>query len=589
MLPVRLLALAVLAATSVSPQSSPRGLTETIDVALVNVHVRVTDRQGLPVADLDADDFRLLVDGSPVAPTHFARVGRHESPDPTAAPATTPERQNRLVVYIDTAFLGPGELATVEPILAGFLQSELPASISVMLAVANPELHPVTEFSTDREIVVKAIRELSSTVGQSRLETEYSQIQREFEDVLDRASSGAMPYVAGSQADSVLTQIGGLAASVQIEVQRAASRLSFLVHTLQGLPGSREILFVTGRPPAHAGQDLLAAWRQEMGQNQIFSQGTNPAEGGGQASEDSDTSGLPDGSAFGSVSTPIADLDAAGAFHQAATQAAVAGVTINTLDLSASHRRGSWVSTATAGQGVAGNPSGGFTRSSSLQSGIKDLRLLEEVAHLTGGELIQTSSLADRLSQLTANPGMGYSLAFALPGGLNDGPHRLAVELTQSDPDYRLSHRRFFRIQTEDQLAAHATISGVLSGQTHNPLNASLDLQIRQAADRKARQARVTLILPFSRVALQPDGNHHLGQISVFSLSGRPYRQASAVNKSTLPVRIANDQMLTALGRSIEYSWEMELPSESSSVAVGIRDDLSNLMSTLMISAVEDR
>lgn len=583
-----MLPLVALASGSAAAQSASTRASEAVDVALVNLDVWVTDPLGNPVTDLEANDFRLMVDGDPVEVTHFAVIAplRREDESETASSAARGS-DLRLAIYIDTAFLRSGELAAIEPHLASLLSRGLPASTPVMLAVADPQFEIVEGFTTQRQTVLDGIHRLATAVGRSRIDTEYSQIQREFEEVLGRASSGALPYVPGAQAESVLTQIGGLAASVQNEVERAAARLSFLVRSLQGLPGTREVLFLTGRPPAHAGLDLLTAWRQEMGQNALFSQSPDTGPGGGQASEDTASAGLPDGSAFGSRATSITDLDAAAILIEAATRAAAGGVAIHAIDLSVSRQSRSLVRTATAGQGAAGSPASGFTRSASIHQGIKDHRLLEDVVSLTGGALLSGSDLATDGSSILARRHPHYSLAFTPPLGSDQDQHALAVRLTDQNLDHALTYRRFFGNRTRDQQAAEATASSMLTGVAQNPLGASLDVGILAADDPSTKVAEVTLILPFSRIALQPDGNDHIGQLSVFHLWGEVHRQSSAVRKGILPLRIANDQMLTALGRSVEYSWEMEMPRGTPFIAVGIRDDLSDSLSTV-VAPVED-
>lgn len=345
---------------------------------------------------------------------------------------------------------------------------------------------------------------------------------------------------------------------------------------------------MTGRPPTHAGPALLAAWREEMGQNLIFSQGGGGAQGGGRGSQGALVSGLPDISGFGSHATSVTDLDAADALRRAATHAAAAGVIIHAIDLGSGRQNGSLVSTATAGQGVPGNPGGGFTRSASIDQAITDLRLLQELVELTGGDLFRSTDLASGLSAAAEKRRMRYSLAFIPPQGLGEEPHELAVQLTDPTQTHALTHRKFFRIRSHDQEAAHATVSSMLLGEVQNPLDVNLELRIHLGDDPKTELAEIQLVLPFSRIALRPDGSHHIGQLSVFSLWGEIYRRVSPVRKGVLPIRIANDQMLTALGRSVEYSWKMEIPTGTSFVAVGIRDDLSHLLSTMVISAPED-
>lgn len=70
--PVLVAALPV--ASPAAQQEIAAGLSETIDVRVVNVEAVVTDRDGVPVRGLEAGDFRLLVDGEQVPIDYFSEI-----------------------------------------------------------------------------------------------------------------------------------------------------------------------------------------------------------------------------------------------------------------------------------------------------------------------------------------------------------------------------------------------------------------------------------------------------------------------------------------------------------------------------------
>ena len=57
-----------------APGPQPGGYSEIIDVRVVNLEVVVTDREGVPIRGLDADQFQLLVDGEEVPIEYFSEV-----------------------------------------------------------------------------------------------------------------------------------------------------------------------------------------------------------------------------------------------------------------------------------------------------------------------------------------------------------------------------------------------------------------------------------------------------------------------------------------------------------------------------------
>jgi hypothetical protein len=63
-----------LPAQETEPRPQPETFSDVVDVRVVNVEVVVTDRQGVPVRGLRAEDFVLEVDGAPVAIDYFTEV-----------------------------------------------------------------------------------------------------------------------------------------------------------------------------------------------------------------------------------------------------------------------------------------------------------------------------------------------------------------------------------------------------------------------------------------------------------------------------------------------------------------------------------
>lgn len=89
---------------SASAQQDMTTVGEAVDVQLVNVSVLVTDKDGVPVLDLEQAEFRVFEDGEPVELTHFSR------PDGTIAVAAE---------GAERASESPEEASTIAPRLPG--------------------------------------------------------------------------------------------------------------------------------------------------------------------------------------------------------------------------------------------------------------------------------------------------------------------------------------------------------------------------------------------------------------------------------------------------------------------------------------
>jgi hypothetical protein len=243
----------------------------------------------------------------------------------------------------------------------------------------------------------------------------------------------------------------------------------------------------------------------------------------------------------------------------------------------------------TAGPGLAASTRAAMTAGSSPQQSPGNLRLLEDLASATGGRLVTAGQLQRHGLDAFAETTALYSLAFPRSRELTSGPHEIRIELPRHDSDHRLVYRRYFEIRNPAQQLADSTLSSLLLQWSANPLDAEVgigDGGVGPGAT--SRTAALQMTLPFRSIGLRPSGEHHLGQLTSVSACGRPFRDAQPLGRQTLPVRVANADILTTLGRAVEHSWEVQVPFEATHCAIGIRDDLSRLTSTLVVALEEE-
>ena len=130
-----------------------------VTVNLVQVDATVTDSHGNPVPDLQASDFRVLLDGKPqeIKYCNFVRV--NDAPAP--APATPPA--DPLVLFI-------GDLATsaesIPGIRAGakkFVLEQVHPGDLVAVVRSSAGLGALQDFTTDKGMLLAAIDQVRST------------------------------------------------------------------------------------------------------------------------------------------------------------------------------------------------------------------------------------------------------------------------------------------------------------------------------------------------------------------------------------------------------------------------------------------
>jgi VWFA-related protein len=145
-----------------------------LETELVQIDVVVTDKEGKPVNDLTRHDFELLEDGKPQTISYFS-VGASAGPAPQPAinseaahqetgnrlgvPENGPGR--RLVLAVDDLHLSPGNLMQAKQALLRFVDRQLEISDEVALITTSGRLGLFQQFTTERDILRRAINRLN--------------------------------------------------------------------------------------------------------------------------------------------------------------------------------------------------------------------------------------------------------------------------------------------------------------------------------------------------------------------------------------------------------------------------------------------
>lgn len=539
-----------------------------LEVPLVQLDVLVTDARGEPVTGLARDDFELLQDGAPVPLAAFSA--------PSAGPSEVGPAGGsplQLVLYFHLQFLETGDLAGLSERLERFLREDLPPDARVLLAVANPDLRILQGFTSDREAILGRLEEVVELGGTSRLDAEYGAVLREIREQALKPVQEGRSEIREAIPRALLTRIGSVAEQAFRELGIAAASLTRLIAPLAGLPGRREVLVVSGRLPAQAGQSLFDAWSRAFNRNSSY-WGDGRITGGVAEGVQFDT--LPEGSSF---------LDTTRVLTGLTEIAAARGVVLHTLDVSTGRSR----RTMDSGTGPVGRDSRTAERRS-----LGDRQALRLLAEKTGGRDLAGSAIEDGLSALTGDVGNRYVLAFVPPQGPDGRTHEIEVRL----PEHRrlkVRHPPVYRALSRDQRTAERVMAAlVLEAPAAapspparavpaavNPLEAELE-PVSSTTGPGHVAIRVAVRVPLANLALIPEGRVHRGQISIFSSSAET-GESAPVAKAVVPVRVANDELLTVQGRHVEYLLERTPGSEARRLVVAVRDDFQDLTSVLVL------
>lgn len=227
--------------------------------------------------------------------------------------------------------------------------------------------------------------------------------------------------------------------------------------------------------------------------------------------------------------------------------------------------------------GISGTPQGDVDRALTSRGS------LQALARQTGGRSLAASrGFETALRHVEHDLASYYSIGFLPPAEGAGEVHRIKVRLP-GRPGAVVRHRESYRLKTRDQESVERTVAALLLEDPENPLAVEVTAGEPQPASRRGVRVPLAITVPLARLALVADGRAHAGRLSIFVTSGGSDRGAASVRKAVVPVRIANDELLTSLGRRVEYKMELELRA-SERIAVTVRDDFRPRISTALVT-----
>ncbi|HSO24201.1 MAG TPA: VWA domain-containing protein, partial [Chondromyces sp.] len=156
------------------PAPQEQGFADELEVTVVNLDVYVRDREGRPVVDLTAEDFRLLQDGVEVPISNFAVFtgsggaageGTGNSGDAVLPASLPPPRPVSVVLYIDNTNLLPLDRNRVINRLRDFVAETLAPPVEMMVVASRPSLAVRQPFTYDVAAVTAALDGVAGHIG----------------------------------------------------------------------------------------------------------------------------------------------------------------------------------------------------------------------------------------------------------------------------------------------------------------------------------------------------------------------------------------------------------------------------------------
>jgi VWFA-related protein len=561
LLPALLPAAALAQATPVPPaENQDQTFYESIDVNVANVEVYVTDKQGKRVQGLTKDDFQVFEDGKPVEITNFFAMSEgqpvadaeEEAGEDTPAPAAAvvrpaipkPDAQRLyLAVFLDNRTLVPATRKRVLDSVKEFV-SHLKPGDRILLAGYDNSIVVRQGLTNDPEALAAALDEVARVApGGASRDSERQRILRQIDAAYPVGQGGESQRAeAAIILAQQLYQDIKLFGTEHLEETRAALlALETFVDSLAGLPGRKAVLYVSGGMSLRPAEALMRAWESKFG-SLGPSVGFSPFDG---RRDDA---------------TPFLKnlIDHANANR--VTFYAL-GSTTELSGLSAESTASTVLTTEMA-----------VTETMNLQSS------LEMIADGTGGLASIDASERPLIDRMRQDFDTYYSLGYVPLNG-RDGKKR-KVEVKTRDAALTVRHRGTRSERTERERMTSRAMAALLLGADDNPLEVSVELGKETTNAKGQIEVEVLVKFPLANLVLVPQDQFHEGHLSLFIGARDSHGRSSDITEVDVPIRVPNDQLLTALGQIGAWKTTMLLRPEPHTVAVAVRDRIGNVDST---------
>ncbi len=531
-----LLALAGSAGSGLAQPSPPpaTSFSEAIDVDVVNLEVFVADRSGRPVTGLAQGDFEVRVDGKPVPLTNFSAVAKAGSPAapgpaPGAAAAPAP-------AAVPTAALGLPAAPAAEDHLTLALYLD---NLNLTPDIRNQMLQLLSGFfrtglgPRDRVLIASydprgmRLRQpppgdvqavLAALREAATLSTKGTSVRAERHKIISDMDQAE----SGAELEEALERKEMLDIEHEGDATRGLRALVRFVGSLAGLRGRKALLYVTSEQPVPLGDVLYRelAERANAGRVTLYALG-RPED---VAMTDLDLVSVDD-----LQDSPAADTRPVDALAQT----------------------------------------------------------LQQMVGPTGGlSLIDPNRPAFLLERIREDFSSFYSLGFAPPPAPGSGgavTHRVEVRV-RGRSGLQVRFPATYAARSREERLADRTRTALrldAPGAGDNPLGVRLGFEHDELAAYGRRAVTVLVTLPLARVTLRPGQGVHDGKVEMLVAVRDSTGHELRMRRITIPVHVPDGELAAVARKSAAYRLRLDLPPGTSTLALGVRDELGSRESTV--------
>jgi VWFA-related protein len=515
-------------------------LGETIEVAIVNVDVVVTDPDGKRVRGLTRADFEVLEDGKPQELSHFAeyrgataRAMTIEGQAPVERAPDQPSQRRTLVIFIEIFKLPNFRVEPFIGSIKNLVRQSIHSGDSVSLVTFDGNAKVLIESTSDVDLLEQHLDDVArQCIGVLRDKTSLTAASAAEVRAFDEAAA-AMAAARGIQSASRPTsdEIAVHAARIhaleaRLEMNRRVATINTLLKGLAGVEGKKLLLLASHRLGEYTGAEYYYA------------------------------AGVANG-----IIPPNerADLDNRPAVREIIANANASGVTIYPV--------------FPTGLDV-GAPADQSLPDTSQYVLMNEMAMLKEMAEQTGGlasyGTLNSGNLMPRLAEDMADY---YSIAYRATARRTDSARKIVVRM--KDRKLTARARREF-VEKSDDTDMRDRVLAMLHGA---PIESTFQLQAElgsaKKVSRKTKSAPLKVRIPINALTLLPQGAKHSGAFTIYAITGGRLGEVSEVTRRTQAFDIPSNDLARANASYFTYDFDVIVNDHTKQLAVGVLDEVS--------------
>lgn len=543
-------------------------------VEIVSFEVAVSDRNG-PVPGLTPDDFRVFHDGKPVELSNFAFYRRN---DDVRAPATTETSEKAdvavaagrvaeerpglsLYFYVDNDNLSPATRGRVLDGALEFVRARLGPRdrAAVVYSEGRPKI--AQALTGNHGEVAAALQRLRDrpggrSIANSERLRAIVDIQRTAQEVRALLNSMRMrpnlDQKTAAMAQGALNGVRNFEQTERDATRRATRGIRAVVTSMSGLPGRKALVYVSDGLPDSPGQAAYRAFEQFFREFPFVRGQLNDVR-----------------------MSRLAEGSDQNVFEEVVTSAAAAGVAVFTIDA----------------RGLLA-PGHAESMGDPVESWSEEVRNYQEplqrIAAETGGSaFLNGNDFRAGLDQFARELDSYYLLGYPLPARGREPLHTVEVRLVDR-PGCRLSYRRRFVERSLPALVEDRVLAALSFDPTDNRLGISASMGTAKEGASKTWELPVRILVPIGALALLPEGDEMVGQVTAYYVARGSDDKQSAVHHADHRVAVPRGEYESARGKSWPITATLVVKPGGYRIAVGVREQITGLAGYATLSVPED-